>query len=156
MAIEKTVLKLFEYPFGHKSTNPGIAYLPQGAKLEYYIDSVVLHKDMYKMIFRKTKRTSGLESKLLSVVKITFNGKSIHRRFCSLSSMKKDYVALSCDSLLMLDSDISTINTVVLSKGSKFCYFWNHPFNATRISMRIGTVSIAFAVASILITIVLT
>lgn len=152
MAIEKTVLKLFEYPVGPQSTNPGIFYLPQGMKLENYTDSVILHKDIYKEIFGKTKSTSDIESKLLSVVKITFNGKSIHRRFCTISSMKKGYAALSCDSLLMLDSNISAIKNVQFSKGSKFCYYWNHPFHATRISMRIGTISIAMAIFSILIT----
>ena len=40
---------------------------------------------------------------------------------------------------------------VVVSKGSCFMYYWNHPFHATRISMRLGVVSILLALISIVI-----
>lgn len=44
--------------------------------------------------------------------------------------------------------------TVEVGRGNCFCYFWNHPFHATRISMKLGVFSILLAIASILITII--
>lgn len=41
---------------------------------------------------------------------------------------------------------------IEVSKGCPLCYYWHHPFHATRISMKLGLVSILLAVASLVLT----
>lgn len=42
---------------------------------------------------------------------------------------------------------------VYVTQGNKFNYFWNHPFHATRISMRLGILGIIFGVLGYILSI---
>lgn len=129
------------------------------------IDTVILAGCDFKEIFKTTKAESPICIKRLPVVKITFNGKSIHRRFYGNNNLGKkisdeeyvgEYAALNYSSLYeLVDESLDEIKgkTVQISKGRRLPYYWNHPFHATRISFRLGLISIVFAVVSLLLSI---
>lgn len=130
-----------------------------------YDDKVIVHGDLYKdeNLFKHPRYSSYTtdSNKLLSVIKIsTPNGKSIYRAYLGKKGVKgfyKNMVALSPNSIRLLTEkdgkeDPKTIDSVIISRGSKFMYFWNHPYHATRISMRLGVWSIVLAVSGILIS----
>ncbi|MBQ0077083.1 MAG: hypothetical protein KBS55_00395 [Bacteroidales bacterium] len=128
------------------------------------IDTVILAGCDFKEIFNKTKAESPICIKRLPVVKITFNGKSIHRRFYGNNDLGKkgkdrkhvgEYAALNYSSLYELvgeNPDEIKGKAVQISKGRRLPYYWNHPFHATRISFRLGLISIGIAVVSLLLS----
>lgn len=99
--------------------------------------------------------------KRLSVVKITpeNGGYAIYRKYVYnpyFKSIRNCQVALNPASIREMcgkgqsNSDLVG-RDVAVSKGSCFMYYWNHPFHATRISMRLGVASILLALISIVI-----
>lgn len=152
-----------------KRSNKKVSRFPDN---EYYlndsipenIDTVILAGCDFKEIFGKTKAESPMWTKRLPVVKIAFNGKSIHRRFYGNNDLGKEvrdkeyvgvYAALNYSSLYeLVDDKPDTIKgkTVQISKGCRLPYYWNHPFHATRISFRLGLISISIAVVSLLLS----
>ncbi|MBR4129759.1 MAG: hypothetical protein IKU02_02415 [Bacteroidaceae bacterium] len=116
-------------------------------------DKVILYGDVFKDLFEVPRYKSGKNLKLLGVIKITYkNGKSIHRAYLGKKGVPgfcKNHVALSHNSIRLLngnDENADFIDQVTISKGSVFFYFWDHPFHATRISMRLGVISILLTV----------
>lgn len=124
-------------------------------------DSVYMSSKSYNSVFGNTRRDSSRRMKRLSVVKITpkDGGYPIYRKYvCNpyFKSLKENQVALNPASIReMCGEGKSNSNLVggevVVSKGSCFMYYWNHPFHATRISMRLGVASILLALISIVI-----
>ena len=119
-----------------------------------YDDVAFLNNRIYSKIFGEKRAESSDEQKLLSVVKITYGGKSIHRAYRCSPKLRTDEVALSANSQRLLFGKIDNAGEVTITKGSKFIYFWNHPFHATRISMRLGVYSVALAIVSIIISVI--
>ena len=119
-----------------------------------YDDVAFLNNRIYSKIFGEKRAESCDEQKLLSVVKIACGGKSIHRAYRCSANMTKNTVALTQNSQRLLFGSLTNADYVTISKGSKFIYFWNHPFHATRISMRLGVVSVALAIVSIIISVI--
>lgn len=129
------------------------------------IDAVLLAGCDFEEIFKTTKAASPIWVKRLPVVKISFKGKSIYRRFYGhkeLGEKGRDgkyvgvYAALNYSSLYeLVDDKIDSIKgeMVQISKGRRFPYYWNHPFHATRISARLGFISIAIAIISLVLSI---
>lgn len=122
-----------------------------------YDDTIFLWKDHYKAIFGETRGTSSASKKLLSVVKITYTDKnnkkrSIHRAYRTDKCMNSKTIGITYNSLRLLADDIEDIIVVEVSKGCCMSYFWNHPFHATRISTRLGVISIALSIISILMS----
>lgn len=119
-----------------------------------YDDKVLLFGLNYESIFKTQRKNASSGLKRLSVVKIsTKDGTSIHRAFLGSNGLKGNQVALSPNSIRLLASKTEPdyIDEVTISKGSEFLYFWNHPYHATRISMRLGMIGIlATIVLSIL------
>ena len=128
------------------------------------IDTVILAGCDFEAIFKTTKAKSSMWIKRLPVVKISFNGRTIHRRFYGNNDLGKKvrddeyvgvYAALNYSSLYeLVDESLDEIKgqTVQISKGRRLPYYWNHPFHATRISFRLGLISIVFALASLLLS----
>ena len=108
---------------------------------------------MYEKIFGKKKIKSSNSKKRLSIVKISYEGKSIHRAFLAVSAkdFDKDYVALTPNSIYELSSDtaIVPLSKLTVSKGCVWKYYWNNPNAAVRMSFRIGIIGI---IASFLFT----
>ena len=98
---------------------------PRVKNIENYSDCVLMSNLAYREIFGETKSKTSTDSKLLSVVKISFNGECIHRRYRYINTMPKDCLALTCDSLKILESDITKIKEVNVSKGCCIKYFWH-------------------------------
>lgn len=119
-----------------------------------YDDVAFLNNRIYSKIFGEKRAESSDEQKLLSVVKITYGGKSIHRAYRCSPKLRKDEVALSANSQRLLFGKIDNAGEVTITKGSKFIYFWNHPFHATRISMRLGVYSVILAILSTILAII--
>ena len=137
------VLELLEYSSRSAMANDSLFRLPKGEDLKRYADCAVLPGDAYRQIF-------GDEHCFLPIVKINYNGKSLYRRFCGNDSMKRDFIALSQESLKLLESDIAMIRTVELSRGSLFNYYWHHPLRQTRLLARISMLTIPMAAVLVL------
>ena len=131
-----------------------VLQLPPGELPRDYDDVAFLNNRTYSEIFGEKRANSSKEKKLLSVVKITCDGKSIHRAYRCSANMTKNTVALTQNSQRLLFGSLTNTDDVTILKGSKFIYFWNHPFHATRISMRLGVYSVALAIVSIIISLI--
>ena len=126
-----------------------------------YDDKIVLHGDVFRDLYDMPRYKAPMNLKLLAVIKITSkNGVSIHRAFHgrkNISDMTKSHVGLTSNSIRLLNGDGDDpdfIDQVSISKGCLFLYYWNHPFHATRISMRIGIISILIGIFSIILSII--
>ena len=131
-----------------------VLQLPPGELPRDYDDVAFLNNRTYSAIFGETRADSSIEKKLLSVVKIKYGCRSIYRAYRCSANMTKNTVALTQNSQRLLFGSLTNADDVTISKGSKFIYFWNHPFHATRISMRLGVVPVVFAILSIIITLI--
>ena len=110
---------------------------------------VVLHSSMYEAIFGEKKAKAKRSKKLLSVVRICYEGKSIHRAYRSVSAKDfgKDYVALTPNSIYELCQNSSEApDKVSVSKGCWWMYYWHNPVAAVRMSFRVGIVGILFTI----------
>ena len=131
-----------------------VLQLPPGELPRDYDDVAFLNNHTYSTIFGETRAKSSDEKKLLSVVKIKYKSKSIHRAYRCSANMTMNTVALTQNSQRLLFGSLTNTDDVTILKGSKFIYFWNHPFHATRISMRLGVVSVALAIFSIVLAVI--
>ncbi len=124
-------------------------------------DSVYMNSHSYNSVFGENRRDSSRRMKRLSVVKISpkEGGHPIYRKYVRnpyFKSLEDNQVALNPASIREMCSEGQRNSDlvggdVVVSKGSCFMYYWNHPFHATRISMRLGVASILLALISIVI-----
>lgn len=109
-------------------------------------DYVVLESHMYKEIFGEKKITAKGSHKRLSVVKICYDGQSIHRAYlsCSTEGFGKDFVALTPNSIYELSKNaaIPLGTEVTLSRGCRLLFYFYHPNAAVRMSFRIGILGI--------------
>lgn len=129
-----------------------VLQLPIGELPRDYDDVAFLNNRVYSKIFGERRADSSTEQKILSVVKITYGRKSIHRAYRCAANMTMDTVALTTNSQRLLFGSLSNADEVTITKGSKIRFFWDHPFYKTRMSMRIGVISVAFAILSIVIS----
>ena len=128
---------------------------------ELYDDKVVLNGDIFKDLFDVPRYKAKKCLKLLAIIKITNkNGESIHRAFWGkkgISGMDMKQAGLSHNSIRLLNGDDENpdwIDTVTISKGCLFKYYWDHPFHATRISMRLGLVGIFISTIALFVSII--
>lgn len=126
-------------------------------------DTAYLSSQSYQEIFGKPRSIVGRQRKLLSVLRIKNKetGRVIYRKYNNnprFSGLKDEMIALHPASIreLTIENNSEIVGKPVeVGKGNYFCYYWNHPFHATRISMKLGTISVFLAILSIIITIVL-
>jgi len=123
-----------------------------------YDDRVVLNGKLFKSLFDTSRHNASSRLKLLAVVKVTNpkNGKSVHRAFFGRNNIKgldTEKVALTRNTIRLLcdeENKQDHIDSVIISKGSAFIYFWKHPFHATRISM----IGVVLSMASIILSVI--
>lgn len=115
------------------------------------LDKAIFWSRDYTSIFGKTLKDSNDSSKRLSIVKISYNGKSIYRQYIAHPKMEKAYIGLSPRSIRML-GNIGHNDSLKISvkKGCAICFYWTHPDNATRISVRLGFLSLVLGLLSII------
>ena len=154
MAINLDLLKIKRGEGPKCGIDKKFFYLEDGFYPSELDDCVIIHKDVYKQIFGKTRKTSSNEKKLLSVVKISYNDRSIHRAFKTNYAITKKKIALTYNSLRLLSEAPDEVENVEISKGCRFAYFWYHPFHATRISMRIGVISVIIGLVGVILSII--
>jgi len=124
-----------------------------------YDEYVVLHSSMYEAIFGEKKAKAKRSKKLLSVVRICYEGKSIHRVYRSLPAKDfgKDFAALTPNSIYELCQDSSEApKKVSVSKGCWWMYYWYNPVAAVRMSFRVGVVGILFTIIMSILPMILT
>ena len=111
---------------------------------------VILESSMYRTLFGEKKIASSRSRKRLSIVKITYNGRSIHRAYRSIPArdFTKDHVGLTPDSIYELSDGkvIPAFSEVTLSKGCWWNFYWEHPNAAVRISFIVGVIGIAISI----------
>lgn len=110
-------------------------------------DQAFFYSGSYMDIFHTTRKKACRERKLLSVVKIKFNGNTIHRRIQSsrfIKNIGRDDIGLSSASISLLAENGHPVvgETVRVSKGNKLAYWWYHPFHAARVSFRLGVIAL--------------
>ena len=118
---------------------------------------VLMISNCYKDVFEKRKKNTDDSKKRLSIVKITANGKSIHRSYkcVSAAGFISDYVALSPNSIMLLnDKDGKEPKEAELCEGSWFPFYWYHPDKAVRLSFKLGLTSLLMGFISIVISII--
>ena len=118
---------------------------------------VLMISNCYKDVFEKRKKNTDDSNKRLSIVKITANGKSIHRSYKCVSAkdFSGDYVALSPNSIMLLnDKDGIEPEEAELCEGSWFPFYWYHPDKAVRLSFKLGLISLLMGFISIVISII--
>jgi len=116
-----------------------------------------LHSSVFKKIFHKRKSEAADDMKRLSIVKVTYNGKSIYRNFRGVQSKdyKADFAVLSQQSISLLSSGKADAPMeVTLSKGWLLPYYWCHPDKAIRLSAKLGLLSVALGFLSVVLAII--
>ncbi len=107
---------------------------------------VVLHSSMYEKIFKEKKKDVSPSKKQLSIVKVSYEGRCIHRAYLYIpaSSFNQDHVALTPNSIYELGCVKKTppLRNVVVSRGCRWMFYWRHPNAAVRMSFRIGLLGI--------------
>ncbi len=122
------------------------------------VDGLALfHSSAYEKIFGTKKKTQKQSIQRLSVVKITNkeSHRSIYRAYrgASITGLKEGMVVLSPISLQELSSPNSLDVKFSVTKGCWWMFYRNHPNAATRISFRLGLISLAIGVVSIIISV---
>lgn len=108
----------------------------------------------YVRIFGQRKKESPDHRKRLPIVKISANGKSIHREYVQINHMIANHVGLTYRSLSLLeDADGNKPSVLTIEPGNWFMFYWDHPNHAARISMRFGVISICVGVLPELVSI---
>lgn len=111
---------------------------------------VVLHSSMYEKIFKRKKMDASRSKKQLSVVKVCYEGKSIHRAYLYVpaSNFNSNYIALTPNSIneLICGKEIDSLGAFVVCRGCRWIYYWHHPNAAVRMSFRIGLFGIFIAI----------
>lgn len=153
------LVKVFNsLPDGEKPVNEkGVLRVKDTFSLSELDSCVVLQSGCYENIFGRKKKDSGSDKKRLSVVKITYNGTSIHRNFKSIPAdgFNKEDVGLTIKSIQSLNAeDFPKNGQLILEKGCWFTFYWQHPDNATRLSMKSATVSLLIAIISLIIALI--
>ncbi|MCR4564580.1 MAG: hypothetical protein K5651_00655 [Bacteroidales bacterium] len=128
-----------------------------------YEDTAYLSSGSFSGVFGKTRSKSCRCRKLLSILRIRNKetGYVIYRKYeynPNFNGLTDDMIALHPASIreLVEGNNAQLVGKdVEVSKGCSFCYFWNHPYHATRISMRLGIYSICLALLSIILTLIL-
>ena len=117
-----------------------------------------LRGEDFKEIFGEYNADYGSS---LAVVKITnpITGMSVHRLFRTCPDLNLpdgvNYVALTYTSLLRLSNSresFKSMNQLIISKGCKWLYYWNHPFPATKVSVRLGVIGIMLSLVGIVVS----
>ena len=151
------VVKILPSTTGANHLSGDILYL-KGINLPSEADGdIYLQSHSYSTVFGESKKKSSNKRKQLSIVKVSANGRSIHRAYKSTSAngFTGDCAALTTKSLdFLTDIDGQEPRNVKLSKGSYIPYYWYHPDKSVRLSFKLGLLSILLGTISLIISIV--
>lgn len=124
-----------------------------------YEEFVFLQPKDFELVFG---HKDGDKKHNLPIVKVKnpHNGKYVYRAFRTSQEIKgfNDYAAISYTAIREITDDrqeLQSLNIVDISKGSRFGFYWNHPYHATRIAIRLGIVSVVLTIVSMIASIAL-
>ena len=122
-------------------------------------DCAFFYSKNFEKLFGKKKAKLSVEGMLLPVVKIQYNGRTIYRRFRYSSLIKgidSNSIGLSNASISFLRDDQRDPvgEEAIVTKGSRFKYFWFHPLYATRATYRIGLPALVLSVLALIVSFV--
>ena len=124
--------------------------------IDNHQDVVWFNNHQYKAIFHK-KRSKDQNNKLLAIVKISYNGRTIRRRYmCDLQNVPLDNDSLGLTSetvRILFDDTPASSNRVIVTKGNlldSILFYWNHPNHADRISFKIGFIALFISCLSLI------
>ncbi len=149
--MEDRRIKCTLYALEHTSTK---SYVDSKGTLyckndDNFDECVFMHSSMFEKLFgEKWKNTTNTDLKYLPVVKISYNGNSIFRRYRCVSAARlcKDQIALNKRSLALLCPTEDLVNkTVDISKGEERDFFKNHPDHETRMVYKMSEEAIALS-----------
>lgn len=125
--------------------------------LDDFDDCVFMTPHMYEEIFGQKWKSLNSEEKLLSVVKISYNGNSIYRRYraATIKGFKKGDFALTYRSIALLCSNGDKLlgqNTFEISKGDEDNYYRFNSNHSARMSYRLSQLSNKIGKTSLLIS----
>lgn len=130
--------------------------------IQEHIDCVFLSSGDYHYLFKEKRYKDVKRRRRFAVVKITcyIGGHlySIHRRYEGNKALDdKRSIAMnfgSCNELLPVKVEDWLGKPVHISKGSYIKYYWNCPVHATRIGVRLGCLSLALGLLSIILCLI--
>ena len=132
-------------------------YFESYSYIEDNQDVVWLNSKQYSALFEKT-RSVDHKNKLLAIVRLVYKNRVIRRRYkCNQSlCLNNKQIGLTSESVRILFDDMPDISKeeINVSKGSiwdVFMYYWDHPFHATRISFKVGILSMILGIVSLII-----
>lgn len=130
-----------------------------------YIDNIdveseccaYLYSKTYSVIFGNKKKETTQSKQRLSVIKICSCNKKIYRKYVGVAvkNFQERNIALSANACqqLMLNPRKQE-SYVCISKGWWFPFYWYHSNSATRISFRIGLISLLVGLIGVVLSIV--
>ena len=105
-------------------------------------ECVFMTSHMFQEIWKKTWSSMTMEERLLPIVKLSYNGNSIYRRYrqCSATGFQKFQVGLNQRSISLLcpGDDILGLDRIRVEVGDEESFFKYHPNHSTRISYSLG------------------
>lgn len=131
-----------------------IYYLPERFCVGDYEDLALLPNKAYSEIFGVKRSEDILRRKRLAIVKITYGRISIYRAYRG-ANIGFGNIGLTDSSIRYFGSDNKDFyeKKFTISRGCWFPYYWNHPFHATRISCRLGVISVGLGILSLVLAI---
>lgn len=125
-----------------------------------YEELVFMQGSDFEKIFGAKDGSPKLKGRL-PVVKITNpnNGKSVHLLYRTSSEISgyKDYAVMTFSAIKKITSspeELRHLEYVKVSKGSKICFFLNHPIHSVRWSIRLAVISISLGVISMILGVI--
>ena len=135
-------------------------HVTSASYIDNHQDVVWFNNHQYKTIFHKV-RSEDKKNKLLAIVRISYNGRSIRRRYlCDQQNVAlgNGDLGLTSESVrILFDKKPASANQVTVTKGNlldAMMYYWDHPFHATRISFKVGMPSLIISIISLVISII--
>ena len=135
-------------------------YVTSFSYIEDHQDVVWFNSKQYAEIFKK-KRSVDPHNKLLAVTRLKYKDRILRRRYlCDQTLCLADnQVGLTSESIrILFDGKTNPSQELItISKGNiwdVFMYYWNHPFHATRISFKLGVISLIVGVIPFVVSLI--
>lgn len=135
-------------------------YVTSFSYVEEHQDVAWFNSKQYSEIFKK-KRSGDPQNKLLAVARLRYKDRILRRRYlCDQTlSLADNQVGLTSESIrILFDGKTNPSQELItISKGNiwdVFMYYWNHPFHATRISFKLGVISLIVGVIPFVVSLI--
>ena len=129
--------------------------------IDNHQDVVWFNNKQFKLIFGDTRAIDS-DNKLLAIVRITYNNRTIRRRYlCDLYNVPlgNSDLGLTSESVrILFENSSESEKNVKVKKGNwidSIIYYWTHPFHATRISFKVGFPALIISVISLILSLFL-